>query len=193
LHFFCKTSLFIKYKLLGLSKTHATLYKDGTDKTTTKLKLNGNATCCAWSSDGLRFAIGFENGTIVFRDKENEKEIKIVNLDSKNKERIWCLAFSSTKHRNKDYVLYVGTWEKNIYLVELLNYDIIDVKKLVYDPISIGLYKDDYFLLGTNNNEVNFFTKEGSFITKITENINDWSLCIKVISIIVKLKAKQQK
>ncbi len=163
-----------------LSKSFASLYKEGTEKTTTKLKLNGNATCCGWSSDGLRFAIGFENGTILFRDKDNEKDIKLVNLDSKNKERIWCLTFSALKHRNKEYVLYVGTWEKNIYLIELFNYDIIDVKKVVYDPISIGLFKDDYFLIGTNNNEVNFFTKEGSFITKITDNINDWALCIKV-------------
>ena len=82
-------------------------------------------------------------------------------------------------------MLYVGTWEKNIYLVELFNYDIIDVKKVVYDPICIGLYKDDYFLIGTNNNEVDFFTKEGSFITKITENINDWSLCIKVSIVLI--------
>lgn len=95
-------------------------------------------------------------------------------------ERICSLVFSSTKHRNNDYVLYVGTWEKNIYMIELLNYNIIDVKKVIYDPICISLFKDDYFMIGSNSNEVNFFTKEGSYITKIAENITDWVMQIRV-------------
>jgi intraflagellar transport protein 122 len=94
-------------------------------------------------------------------------------------ERILCLSFSSTRHRNKEYVLYAGTWEKNLYILELSNYTIIDCKKLYSDPISFSLFKDDYFLLGSNNNEVNFYTKEGIHITSITENINDWVMAIK--------------
>lgn len=44
----------------------------------------------------------------------------------------------------------------------------------------MGLFKDDYFLLGSNNNEVNFYTKEGVFVSTINESIADWVLAIKV-------------
>lgn len=133
-----------------------------------------------WTSDGLRFGVGFENGCVSIRDKDNDKELKNVVLNEWTQERIWCMSFSSTRHMNKDYILYVGTWEKNLYLIELVNYTVFDCKKLTYDPISIGLYKDDYFFLGSNNNEINFFTKEGIHINTINENINDWVLAVKV-------------
>jgi hypothetical protein len=51
---------------------------------------------------------------------------------------------------------------------------------LTYDPVCIGLFKDDYFLLGSNNNEVNFYTKEGTFVNTINEGITDWILSVKV-------------
>ncbi len=73
----------------------------------------------SWTNDGLRFALGFENGTISIKDKDNEKEFKSIILNPEIQERIWCLSFSSTRHRNKDYVLFVGTWEKNFYIIEV--------------------------------------------------------------------------
>ncbi len=135
----------------------------------------------AWSSDGVRLAIGFENGNISLREKDYEKETKNLVLNPNLEERIWCASFSSTRHSNKEYVLYVGTWQKNLYIIELFNYTIVECKRLNYDPISISLFKDDYFLLGSNNNEVNFYTKEGTFVTKIKEYITDWVLSIKVL------------
>jgi len=126
-------------------------------------------------------AIGFENGTVSLRDKDYDKESKNLLLNENIQERIWCLAFSSTRHVNKEYVLYVGTWEKNLYVIELFNYTVVECKRLNYDPISISLFKDDYLFLGSNNNEVNFYTKEGTYVNKIKENITDWVLSIKVI------------
>ncbi len=156
------------------------MYRESSQKGgTNKFNLSSTAVCLSWSSDGLRFALGFENGTVSIRDKDNDKEFKSILLNEKISERIWCLSFSSTRHRNKEYVLYVGTWEKNLYVIELFNYTIIDCKKLYSDPICFALFKDDYFLLGSNNNEVNFYNKEATHITSISENINDWVLAIR--------------
>ncbi len=80
--------------------------------------MSNTAVCVSWTSDGLRFALGFENGYVCLKDKDNEKELKNLTLGN-NQERIWCLSFSSTKHRNKDYTLFVGTWEKNLYIIEV--------------------------------------------------------------------------
>lgn len=77
--------------------------------------------CLAWTNDGLRFALGFENGTVSIKDKDNEKELKNILLNPDAQERIWCISFSSTRYRNKDYVLFVGTWEKNLYMIEVTN------------------------------------------------------------------------
>jgi len=148
---------------------------------TNKISLSNTAVCMNWSSDGVRMAIGFENGTVSLRDKDYDKESKNLLLNENIQERIWCLAFSSTRHVNKEYVLYVGTWEKNLYVIELFNYTVVECKRLNYDPISISLFKDDYLFLGSNNNEVNFYTKEGTYVNKIKENITDWVLSIKVI------------
>lgn len=135
----------------------------------------------AWSSDGVRLAIGFENGTVSLREKDCEKEAKNLILNPNVQERIWCASFSSTRHSHKEYVLYVGTWEKNLYVIELFNYTIIECKRLNYDPISISLFKDDYFFLGSNNNEINFYTKDGIYVNKIKENVTDWVLSVKVL------------
>jgi hypothetical protein len=67
----------------------------------------------------LRCAIGYENGYISLRDKENEKEIKNIVLNGKEQERIWCISFSATKFKNKDYLMLVGTWDKNLYLIDV--------------------------------------------------------------------------
>ncbi len=96
------------------------IYREKSAKAgTQKVNLSNTAVCICWTSDGLRFAIGYENGTVSIRDKDNDKELKVINLNSDYLERIWSLSFSSTRYKNKDYVLYVGTWEKNLYMIEV--------------------------------------------------------------------------
>lgn len=106
--------------MLGISKTGLALYREKSSKSgTQKSNLSNTAVCVCWTSDGLRFAIGYENGTVSIRDKDNDKEMKLIVLNTDIVERIWCLSFSSTRYKNKDYVLYVGTWEKNLYMIEV--------------------------------------------------------------------------
>lgn len=166
------------YTLINLSKTQLGLFRDGEKKKIDKQPLSNTAVQTAWTNDGLQFAIGFENGMISIRDNENDSEIKSLTL-SNGEERIWCLTFSNSKHYKQSYTLFVGTWEKNIYIIETFNYSIIDVKKVNYDPICINLFKDDYFMVGSNSNEINMFTKEGIYVTSINEAINSWILCLK--------------
>ena len=45
----------------------------------------------------------------------------------------------------------------------------VATQKLTADPISISLYKEDYVLVGTNNREINFFSKEGYFVSTISQ------------------------
>jgi hypothetical protein len=96
------------------------LFREGNSSRagTSKQNLNNTAVTIGWTPDGLKFAIGYENGTVQLKDKENDKELKTLQL-GQGKERIWCLSFSSTKYRNRDYMLFVGTWEKNLYLIEV--------------------------------------------------------------------------
>lgn len=47
----------------------------------------------------------------------------------------------------------------------------------------MSLFKDEYFLLGSNNNELNFYTKDGIYINSITEGIDGWVLAAKVLLI----------
>ena len=76
--------------------------------------------------------------------------------------------------KNKDYCLYVCTWDKNFHLIDLFNAQVTETRKLTADPISISLFKDDYVLVGTNNREINFFSKEGIFVVTITQGLNSW-------------------
>lgn len=45
----------------------------------------------------------------------------------------------------------------------------------------LSLFKDEYFLLGSNNNELNFYMKDGIYINSISEGIDGWILAAKVI------------
>jgi intraflagellar transport protein 122 len=56
---------------------------------------------------------------------------------------------------------------------------VVECKKLSYDPLCIGLFKDDYFMLGSNSNEFNFYTKDGIYVNSINEGINDWVLQVR--------------
>lgn len=127
----------------------------------------------------MKFAIGSENGLVTIKEKENDKEVKAFTISPGKTERIWALTYSATRHKQKDYTLIVGTWEKRIYLIELLNYTTFASFDLPYDPVCLSLYRDDYFLIGTNDYKINFYSKEGVFISAITEEIDDWVIKMK--------------
>lgn len=103
--------------MIGLSKTSIAIYRE-TKTGINKQNLSNTASCVCWTSDGLKFALGHENGIITLKDKDNEKDLKSLNLN----QTIMCMTFSSTKHKNRDYTLIVGTWEKNLYIIEVCYY-----------------------------------------------------------------------
>ena len=162
--------------LIAMSKTSLCLSKE---KGANRVPLNNTGVDFCWTNDGMKYCIAYENGTISIRDKDTNKEEKSINLNEDRQERITCCCFSNTRFLNGDYVLYVCTWEKNFYLLDLFNTQVAETKKLTADPISISLYKDDYVLVGTNNREINFFSKEGIFVNTITQGINSWVTSIR--------------
>lgn len=97
-----------------MSKTSIAIYRENRTGIN-KQNLSNTASSVCWTADGLRFALGHENGLILLKDKDNEKEYKSLNLN----QTILCMSFSSTKHKNRDYTLIVGTWEKNLYIIEV--------------------------------------------------------------------------
>jgi hypothetical protein len=106
---------------LAISKTGLAVFRENSARTgTQKSNLANTAVCLAWTSDGMKFAIGFENGSISFRDKDNEKETKNLMLNSDYQERIWCITFSATRYKNREYVFIAGTWAKNLYFYEVI-------------------------------------------------------------------------
>lgn len=162
--------------LLSMSKTCLTIVKD---KAPSKYPLNSTAVDFCWTNDGMKFAICFENGIVSIRDMSSNKEEKKIVINEDHPEKITCCVFSNSRFIHKEYALYVCTWDKNFHILDLFNTQILDTKKLTADPISIALYKDDYILVGTNNREINFFTKEGIFVANITERINSWVTAVK--------------
>ena len=162
--------------LIAMSKTSLSLSKE---KAASRVPLNNTGVDFCWTNDGMKYCIAFENGSVSIRDKETNKEEKNIKLNEDRQEKITCCCFSNTRFLNGDYVLYVCTWEKNFHLLDLFNTQVAETKKLTADPISISLYKDDYVLVGTNNREINFFSKEGIFVNTITQGINSWVTSIR--------------
>ena len=158
--------------LISMSKTVLSVCKE---KAVNKYPLNNTGVDFAWTNDGMKYAIAFENGTISIRDKENgNKDEKVIVVNEEKQEKITCCCFSNSRFLNKDYCLYVCTWDKNFHLIDLFNAQVTETRKLTADPISISLFKDDYVLVGTNNREINFFSKEGIFVVTITQGLNSW-------------------
>ena len=162
--------------LLAMSKTTYTISKE---KAASKYPLNNTGVDFCWTNDGLKYALCFENGTVVIRDKDSDKDEKSIIVNEEKNEKITCCCFSTQRFLYKEYVLYVCTWDKNFYVLDLFNTQVHQTQKLTADPISISLYKEDYVIVGTNNREINLFTKEGIFVTTITQGINSWVTSLK--------------
>ena len=162
--------------LLAMSKTTYAIAKE---KAANKYPLNNTGVDFCWTNDGLKYAICFENGTVVIRDKDSDKDEKNIVVNEEKNEKITCCCFSTQRFLYKEYVLYVCTWDKNFYVLDLFNTQVHQTQKLTADPISISLYKEDYVIVGTNNREINLFSKEGYFVTAITQGINSWVTSLK--------------
>lgn len=162
--------------LLAMSKTTYTISKE---KAASKYPLNNTGVDFCWTNDGLKYALCFENGTVVIRDKDSDKDEKSIIVNEEKNEKITCCCFSTQRFLYKEYVLYVCTWDKNFYVLDLFNTQVHQTQKLTADPISISLYKEDYVIVGTNNREINLFSKEGIFVTTITQGINSWVTSLK--------------
>ena len=162
--------------LLSMSKTTYSICKE---KAANKYPLNNTGVDFCWTNDGMKYALCFENGTVVIRDKESDKDEKEIRVNEEQNEKIICCCFSTQRFLNKEYALYVGTWDKNFYVLDLFNTQVAQTQKLTSDPISITLYKEDFVLVGTNNREINFFSKEGYFVTTISQGLNSWVTSLK--------------
>ena len=162
--------------LLAMSKTTYAISKE---KAANKYPLSNTGVDFCWTNDGLKYALCFENGTVVIKDKDTDKDEKEIIVNEEKPEKITCCCFSTQRFLYKDYVLYICTWDKNFYVLDLFNTQIHQSQKLTADPISISLYKEDYVIVGTNNREINLFSKEGYFVTTITQGINSWVTSLK--------------
>ena len=145
--------------LIAMSKHQIAICKE---KSVIKIPLNNIGVDICWTNDGMKFAIAFENGLICIRDKDKgNKDEKIILISELENEKIISCLFSNIRFLNRDYCLYVCTWNRNFFLIDLFNIVVNESIKLNADPISISLFKNDYVLIGTNNREINLFTKEG--------------------------------
>ena len=158
--------------LIAMSKHQIAICKE---KSVIKIPLNNIGVDICWTNDGMKFAIAFENGLICIRDKDKgNKDEKIILISELENEKIISCLFSNIRFLNRDYCLYVCTWNRNFFLIDLFNIVVNESIKLNADPISISIFKNDYVLIGTNNREINLFTKEGIFIREIKQNFNSW-------------------
>ena len=158
--------------LIAISKKQIAICKE---KSVVKIPLNNFPVDFCWTNDGLKFAIAFENGIISIRDKDKgNKDEKIIKIYEDKIEKINCCLFSNHRFLNKDYCLYTCTNDHFLHLIDLFNTNVNHSIKLSNVPICISLYKNDYVLIGTNNSEISFFSKDGFFILNIKQGLNNY-------------------
>jgi WD40 repeat protein len=106
--------------IISYTRSQFIIYKEE-DKNSNKIKLQNNVVCFNWSPDGNLLAFGQENGVVMIKERDKEKEVKIcIIFSNDNNERVSCVNFSSKKFKNKNYILMVGTWMKKLYFIDVI-------------------------------------------------------------------------
>lgn len=106
------------FSSISFTRSQFILHKDE-EKNTIKVKLQNNVVCFCWSPDGNLLAFGQENGMISLKEKDKEKDHKYINFSNNPNERVSCVAFSTKRYKNKNFVLMVGTWMKKLYFIDV--------------------------------------------------------------------------
>ena len=161
---------------IAMSKTEYAISKE---KACIKYPLNKIGVDFCWSNDGIYYAICFEDSSVIIKNIDNDKNEKEIIVNKDKQDKIICCKFSTQRFLHKDYALYICTTNKNFYVFDIINIKIHQNQKLTGNPISISLYKEDFVLIGDDNREINIFSKEGDFLTTITQGFNSWVTSIK--------------
>ena len=73
--------------LLAMSKTTYAISKE---KAANKYPLANTGVDFCWTNDGLKYALCFENGTVVIKDKDTDKDEKEIIVNEEKPEKITC-------------------------------------------------------------------------------------------------------
>ncbi|CAD5218534.1 unnamed protein product [Bursaphelenchus okinawaensis] len=136
------------------------------DKNVSKQRVNVKCTCCAWSSDGQYYAIGFSDGSVSIRSASAASIADEFHKFSRpSGEPIWDLSFGLTRQNNHSTeVLAVVDWNQSVgfYTFDGRATHRAD-KILTYDATLIEFFNNSQFLLlGGSNHAISIHTRDGA-------------------------------
>ncbi|CAD5225649.1 unnamed protein product [Bursaphelenchus xylophilus] len=136
------------------------------DKNVSKQRVNVKCTCCAWSSDGQYYAIGFTDGTVSIRSITAATTAEEANkIERRSGEPIWDLSFGLTRQNNhSSEMLAVVDWNQS---VGFYSFDGRAThrgdKILAYDATLVEYFNNGQFLLlGGSNHAISIHTRDGN-------------------------------
>uniref|UniRef100_A0A914ML49 Intraflagellar transport protein 122 homolog n=1 Tax=Meloidogyne incognita TaxID=6306 RepID=A0A914ML49_MELIC len=121
------------------------------DKNVSKQKVHSKCTSCAWSTDGLFYAIGFYDGSITSTGEETAR------VERPGREPIWSLQFAQiiTNEHVSSELLVIADWAQSIgfFTHEQGRLTHKSDKQLDYDPTGVHLFNNGCFFLCTGSNK----------------------------------------
>ncbi|KAI1715469.1 intraflagellar transport protein like protein [Ditylenchus destructor] len=154
------------------------------EKNVSKQKVNSRCTCCAWSSDGQYYAIGFYDGTVSVRSAIGATPTgeEMNRIERPGKEPVWSLQFTlvSSSSGVHGELLVVADWNQSVGFYSHDNGQVVykTDKVLDYDPTTVHLFPNGCFFLATGSNKkLNLHTKDGGDLGAMAQ-LDAWPWCM---------------
>ncbi|VDK84326.1 unnamed protein product, partial [Litomosoides sigmodontis] len=148
------------------------------EKSVSKQRISSRCTCCAWSCDGQLYAIGMFDGTVSLRSALNSMEIK--KIERPSGEPVWAIAFGAARSTATfDEFLILVDWAQTAAFYDLEGNQLVEDKKLGYDPTAIEFFNYGQFLIMCgSNHQVTLYSREGTTLGTVAQ-MDTWVWTVK--------------
>lgn len=130
-------------------------------KAVQKTRVNAKIVSCAWTDDGLYFALGMYNGAVSIRTVSGIEHASI-----QRNAPVWALAW--TPSTESAQMLAVTDWDQTFQLYAVSGQPVGKQRRLGYDPCTIQPFKE-YFLMGGSNRHLHLWTAQGTCISQLCD------------------------
>eukprot|EP00879_Flechtneria_rotunda_P020074 GHRR01021110.1.p1 GENE.GHRR01021110.1~~GHRR01021110.1.p1 ORF type:complete len:1138 (+),score=467.94 GHRR01021110.1:213-3626(+) len=139
-------------------------------KSVAKHKVNSKVICMSWTSDGMLLALGLFDGSVSVRDKAGNEKHKFTASSSP----VWSILWSPQDQA----LLCVGCLNGQLKFFDNTGQPKFKERQLDGDPLSLASFNGEYILLGGTDKCVHCLTREGIYLTKVTQR-DSWIWVVK--------------